>query len=69
MFFEATGNEMPQESLELTIPRLTLGASRAVMLNQNFTLTPEINATFLFGGKTNELIASDIRQYITTWRF
>jgi hypothetical protein len=58
--FEVTGNEMPQEPLELTIPRLTLGASRAVMLNQNFTLIPEINATFLFGGKTNELIASDI---------
>lgn len=57
--FESTDNEMPEEALELTIPRLTLGASRELQLNDHFRLLPEINVSFLFGGQTNEIVSSN----------
>lgn len=56
--FTATGNEIPSNSLEITLPRLVLGASRNFMLNDKFNLIAEANAVATFDGRRNTLIKS-----------
>lgn len=57
--FAATGNEIPSNSLELTLPRLILGASRQVELRKDLTLLAEANFDLTFDGMRNVLIKSD----------
>lgn len=57
--FEQTGNELPDENLELTLPSLNLGIGRKFKLNDKYTLQPELNAEFTFGGKENTLVSAD----------
>jgi hypothetical protein len=57
--FAATGNSIPSNSLEVTLPRLILGASRTfTVLKNKLTITPEINLTTTFDGQRNVLIAT-----------
>lgn len=58
--FELTGNELPTENLELTIPRLLLGAGRKFKLNDKYILHSEFNADLSFGGQQNVLVSSDL---------
>jgi hypothetical protein len=55
----ATGNELPENSLEITAPRLILGASYQFSLGENFGLRPELNLDVTTDGKRNVLIAAD----------
>lgn len=55
----ATGNELPQNGLELTLPRLILGASRSFDIGTNFNLLAEVNIDMTTDGKRNVLIKSD----------
>ncbi len=57
--FAETGNELPTENLELTIPRLLLGAGRSFKLSENYSLHSELNADFTFGGRENTLVSAD----------
>ncbi|MEN8839270.1 MAG: PorV/PorQ family protein [Flavobacteriales bacterium] len=57
--FEATGNEIPENSTEITLPRLIVGASREVALNEKFELTAEMNLNATFDGKRNTIIRSN----------
>lgn len=57
--FEATGNELPTENLELTIPRLLLGAGRSFDFNDKYRLHAELMADFSFGGRENTLVSAD----------
>lgn len=58
--FEKTGNEIPQNGLELTLPTLTLGAAYQFTLFQRFYLTPEVDFNLTFDGKRNTLFKSDV---------
>jgi hypothetical protein len=58
--FAATGNEIPTNSLELTLPRLILGISKNVELRKDLTLLAEANFDITFDGMRNVLIKSDL---------
>jgi hypothetical protein len=58
--FAATGNVIPSNSLEITVPRLILGASRTfVLLKEKLTIMPEVNFTTTFDGKRNVAIRTN----------
>jgi hypothetical protein len=59
--FLATGNEIPQNSLEITLPRLILGASKKVTLDkkQKFTLAGEMDFINTFDGKRNTIVRTN----------
>jgi len=57
--FNLTPNELPTENLELTIPRLLLGAGRNFKLNDRYNLHAEASADLSFGGQQNVLLGSD----------
>ncbi len=56
--FVATGNELPENGLEITLPRLVLGAAYKRDLNK-FSIMGEINATLTTDGQRNVLISAD----------
>lgn len=57
--FQLTGNEIPQNSIELTLPRLLLGAARQFDFGEKFSLLAEANVDMTFDGKRNVLIRSN----------
>jgi hypothetical protein len=57
--FEATGNEIPENSLEVTLPRLNLGAGRSFRISDNFSSLVALDLDFTFDGKRNTLIKSN----------
>ena len=57
--FEATGNVMPENSLELTMPRLIIGSAREFTLSGKFGLLAEMNADITFDGKRHVLIGTN----------
>lgn len=57
--FENNPNELPDENLELTIPRLLIGAGRQFEINEKYTLLAEVNADFTFAGRENTLVSAD----------
>lgn len=56
--FLATGNEIPSNSLELTMPRIILGAARSFRLREKFNLLAELNADVTFDGKRHVLAST-----------
>jgi hypothetical protein len=57
--FLRTGNEIPQNGLELTLPRLILGAYRKFDFGSgNFHLAPELNASITTDGRRNVLLSA-----------
>ena len=57
--FEQTGNALPENGVELTIPRLLLGGGRLFYLGDKFTLLTEMDLDMTFDGKRNTLVNSD----------
>ncbi len=57
--FAATGNEIPENSLEITLPRLNLGAGRSFRLSDNFSSLVALDLDMTFDGKRNTLIKSE----------
>jgi hypothetical protein len=57
--FTQTGNEIPQNGLEITLPKIILGASYKTHLKEKFSFEPEINLDVTFDGKRNVLLKSD----------
>ena len=57
--FLLTGNEIPQNSLELTLPRIILGASKNFEFNNNLSLLVELNTDITTDGQRNVLITGD----------
>jgi hypothetical protein len=57
--FVLTNNEIPTNSLELTIPKLLVGAARRFDLKYNFSLLAAMDLDATFDGKRNVLIKSD----------
>ena len=57
--FNTTGNEIPENSTEITLPRLILGVSRDVRLSDKVSVLAELDADFTFDGKRHTLIEGD----------
>jgi hypothetical protein len=57
--FLATGNEIPENSLEVTLPRLNLGAGRYFKISDNFSSIVALDLDMTFDGKRNTLIKSN----------
>lgn len=55
----ATGNVIPDNSLEITTPKLILGAAYKFTLNPNFGLLTEVNADITSDGRRNVLISAE----------
>lgn len=58
--FLITENEIPKNSLEVTMPKLLLGVARSFIIKTKSVITAEINADCTFDGKRNTVIKSDI---------
>ena len=54
-----TGNELPENSTEITLPRLVLGVARNVKLGGKFNLLAEVDLENTFDGRRNTLVATD----------
>lgn len=54
-----TGNEMPQNTWEITLPRMIIGAGRNFNLN-DFNIQAAIDLVHTFDGKRNTLIKTDL---------
>ena len=57
--YAKTGNELPENGLEITLPRLILGVGYTATISKKLTLLPEINFDVTTDGKRNVLIKSD----------
>jgi hypothetical protein len=57
--FLLTGNELPSQSIEVTLPRLILGAARGFKFNEKFNLQAALDLVVTTDGKRNTLISSD----------
>ncbi len=57
--FEATGNDIPDNSLEITLPRLNLGAGRYFQISKNFSSLVALDLDMTFDGKRNTIIKSN----------
>ena len=56
--FAETGNEIPVNGVEVTVPRLMLGAGYLFTIKEKFTIYPEIDLAMTFDGKRSTLIRS-----------
>lgn len=54
-----TNNDIPQQSTELTAPRLLLGGAYDFRLGENIRLTPEAMLETTFDGKRNTLVKTE----------
>lgn len=58
--FVETNNELPSNSIEITLPRLIIGAARKIDLVKDLTLLGELNLDLTFDGMRNTLFKSDL---------
>ena len=58
--FTQTGNEIPANSVEVTLPRLMLGAVRQFSFGKKFNLLAAVDLENTFDGKRNTLIKSSL---------
>lgn len=60
LVFENTNNEIPENSLELTLPKLLLGGAKYVDFGKGFNATFALDFDFTFDGKRNTLIKTNV---------
>lgn len=58
--FSKTGNEIPNNSIELTLPRMILEAGRAIDFSENVGALLTAGFTFTFDGKRNTWIQTNL---------
>ncbi len=58
--FSETDNEIPQNSLEITAPKLLIGIGRIFNINEKLSLLSEIGADISFDGQKHVLVSSKI---------
>jgi hypothetical protein len=56
--YTATGNDIPKNATETTLPRIILGAAYEAKLSQNFGLTSEVDLNLTTDGKRNVLVSA-----------
>lgn len=57
--FQLTGNEIPSNSLEITLPKAILAVGKEFKIGQKFTIYPELDLDLTFDGKRNVLVKGD----------
>jgi len=57
--FQATDNEIPSNGLEITLPKLVLGAAREFTIKDRVGILAEVNVDITTDGKRNVLISGD----------
>lgn len=57
--YTQTGNIIPQTTLEITLPRLIIGAGRRFIIKEKWGILPAIDLITTFDGKRNVLIKSN----------
>ena len=57
--FVVTGNEIPENSLEITLPKILLGVGKQFTFSKKFTLYSEIDLDVTLDGKRNVLISGN----------
>jgi len=57
--FNATGNEIPDNSTEITLPKVILGIGREIKISNKFNMLGEIDFDLSTDGKRNVLITGD----------
>lgn len=55
--FLVTGNDLPENSVEVTLPHLQLGAGREFTINEKFNAYTELDLDITFDGKRNVLVS------------
>lgn len=58
--FLATGNELPENGLELTLPRLIFGTYKKFELGKGFYTSAELDLDVTTDGKRNTILKSDV---------
>jgi len=53
-----TGNELPKNSIEITMPKLLIGVARNFKFNEKYNLLTEIGTDISFDGKKHVLLSS-----------
>jgi len=56
--FQQTNNEIPENSVEVTLPRMMLGAAREFEVNDKFRIIAAVDLENTFDGRRNTLIQS-----------
>ncbi|MCC7332339.1 MAG: PorV/PorQ family protein [Flavobacteriales bacterium] len=57
--FEMTNNEIPENSTEITLPKIILGVAKNIKISKKFNVLSEINFDFSTDGQRNTLISSN----------
>jgi hypothetical protein len=57
--YAITDNELPANSVEITVPRLMFGVARQMDIGEKFSVLAAVDLDFTFDGKRNTLIRSD----------
>lgn len=57
--YALTGNDVPVNSLEITLPRLILGISRTFQIHRHVGMLASSDLEFTFDGKRNTLVSTD----------
>lgn len=57
--FIETENELPENGLELTLPKLATGITKRLIIKEKFSVQPEFDLDFTFDGKRNVLIRTN----------
>lgn len=57
--FTLTGNEIPENSIEITLPRFIIGASRSFFFTERFEMLASVDLNITTDGKRNTLIKGD----------
>lgn len=58
--YSQTGNALPENSIEVTLPKLIFGAARSFVIKKKFGLLAAADLDFTFDGKRNVLIKSSL---------
>ena len=58
--FNQTNNELPSNSLEITLPKLLIGASRSFAINDKIGLLGSADLVFTFDGRRNTLVKTGL---------
>ncbi|MDQ3536212.1 MAG: PorV/PorQ family protein [Bacteroidota bacterium] len=58
--YSQTGNEIPENSIEVTLPKAILGVSRSFRIKEKFGILAAVDMDLSFDGKRNVLIKSDL---------
>ncbi len=55
--FAQTGNEIPKDTVEFSVPQLNTGIGRKFAIGSDFSIYSELGVAFTFDGKRNSLIS------------